>query len=89
MRGAHRLYDRLGFERRADRDWLIDDPPLHLFGFWRALTFVAAALGCQSSRAGRSPRKPRTRLIAPPSSNSATSVPLRATVPAVSTSSHP
>jgi GNAT superfamily N-acetyltransferase len=37
MRGAHRLYDRLGFERRADRDWLIDDPPLHLFGFWRAL----------------------------------------------------
>ena len=37
MRGAHRLYGRLGFERRADRDWLIDDPPLHLFGFWRAL----------------------------------------------------
>jgi GNAT superfamily N-acetyltransferase len=37
MRGAHRLYGRLGFERRADRDWLIDDPPLHLFGFRRAL----------------------------------------------------
>ena len=37
MRGAHGLYDRLGFERRADRDWLIDEPPLHLFGFWRAL----------------------------------------------------
>jgi GNAT superfamily N-acetyltransferase len=37
MRDAHRLYDRLGFERRADRDWLIDDPPLHLFGLWRAL----------------------------------------------------
>jgi ribosomal protein S18 acetylase RimI-like enzyme len=35
MRGAHRLYDRLGFERRADRDWLIDEPPLHLYGFWR------------------------------------------------------
>lgn len=37
MNGAHRLYGRLGFERRADRDWLIDDPPLHLYGFWRAL----------------------------------------------------
>jgi ribosomal protein S18 acetylase RimI-like enzyme len=37
MHGAHRLYDRLGFERQAERDWLIDDPPLHLFGFWRAL----------------------------------------------------
>jgi GNAT superfamily N-acetyltransferase len=37
MPGAHRLYGRLGFERRPDRDWLIDDPPLHLFGFWRAL----------------------------------------------------
>jgi ribosomal protein S18 acetylase RimI-like enzyme len=37
MRAAHRLYERLGFERRADRDWLIDDPPLHLLGYWRAL----------------------------------------------------
>jgi GNAT superfamily N-acetyltransferase len=37
MGGAHRLYGRLGFERRADRDWLIDDPPLHLFGFRLAL----------------------------------------------------
>jgi len=37
MGGAHRLYERLGFERRVDRDWLIDDPPLHLFGFWRSL----------------------------------------------------
>ena len=37
MHGAHRLYGRLGFERRAERDWLIDDPPLHLFAFWRQL----------------------------------------------------
>ena len=37
MHGAHRLYGRLGFERRADRDWLIDDPPLHLFGYRRPL----------------------------------------------------
>lgn len=37
MRGAHRLYERLGFERRVDRDWLIDDPPLHLLGYWRAV----------------------------------------------------
>ena len=33
MSAAHRLYGRLGFERRADRDWLIDEPPLHLLGF--------------------------------------------------------
>jgi len=37
MSAAHRLYGRLGFRRRAERDWVIDDPPIHLFGFWRAL----------------------------------------------------
>jgi ribosomal protein S18 acetylase RimI-like enzyme len=33
MTAAHRLYGRLGFERRAERDWVIDHPPLLLLGF--------------------------------------------------------
>lgn len=33
MTGAHRLYERLGFTRRADRDWPLVDPPVTLLGF--------------------------------------------------------
>jgi GNAT superfamily N-acetyltransferase len=30
MHAAHRLYVRLGFEFVPERDWMIDDPPIHL-----------------------------------------------------------
>jgi len=33
MRAAHRLYGRLGFRREPERDWVIEEPPIHLFGF--------------------------------------------------------
>jgi GNAT superfamily N-acetyltransferase len=37
MPAAHRLYERLGFSRRAGRDWVFEDLGIHLFGFWRPL----------------------------------------------------
>jgi ribosomal protein S18 acetylase RimI-like enzyme len=30
MQAAHRLYRRLGFEFVPERDWVIDEPPIHL-----------------------------------------------------------
>ena len=30
MHAAHRLYRRLGFEFVPERDWVIDEPPIHL-----------------------------------------------------------
>jgi predicted N-acetyltransferase YhbS len=38
MAAAHRLYGRLGFQRRPERDWLVDDPPIHLYGHQLALS---------------------------------------------------
>jgi ribosomal protein S18 acetylase RimI-like enzyme len=32
MHAAHRLYRRLGFEFVPERDWMIDEPPIHLLG---------------------------------------------------------
>jgi ribosomal protein S18 acetylase RimI-like enzyme len=37
MSTAHRLYRRLGFRRQPERDWVIEDPPIHLLGFHLAL----------------------------------------------------
>lgn len=33
MIGAHRLYERLGFERLPQRDWPLVEPPVTLLGF--------------------------------------------------------
>ena len=33
MTTAHRLYDRVGFRRVPDRDWMLEDPPITLLGF--------------------------------------------------------
>jgi ribosomal protein S18 acetylase RimI-like enzyme len=32
MHAAHRLYRRLGFEFVPERDWVIEEPPIHLLG---------------------------------------------------------
>ncbi len=37
MQAAHHLYRRLGFEFVPERDWVIDEPPIHLLGVRRAL----------------------------------------------------
>jgi len=35
MHAAHRLYQRLGFEFVPERDWVIEEPPILLFGMIR------------------------------------------------------
>lgn len=37
MTSAHRLYQRLGFERVPERDWRIEEPPILLMAFRRRL----------------------------------------------------
>jgi GNAT superfamily N-acetyltransferase len=37
MHAAHRLYGRLGFARTPGRDWIVDDPPITLYGFRKEL----------------------------------------------------
>ncbi|HEX4982577.1 MAG TPA: GNAT family N-acetyltransferase [Ilumatobacteraceae bacterium] len=37
MSAAHRLYARLGFRRQAERDWVLEELPIHLLGFHLAL----------------------------------------------------
>jgi ribosomal protein S18 acetylase RimI-like enzyme len=37
MHAAHRLYRRLGFEFVPERDWVIDDPVIHLLGVRKTL----------------------------------------------------
>jgi ribosomal protein S18 acetylase RimI-like enzyme len=33
MTGAHGLYERMGFERRPDRDLVVEEPPITLLGY--------------------------------------------------------
>ena len=37
MHAAHRLYRRLGFEFVPERDWVLDEPPIHLLGMIRTV----------------------------------------------------
>jgi ribosomal protein S18 acetylase RimI-like enzyme len=37
MKTAHRMYDRLGFDRVPDRDWVLERPPITLLAFSRRL----------------------------------------------------